>query len=87
MAWLPQRKKLLRRMTVARVHVQVLGHPVAVVVHEGPEGVEVLAAHHVDQEPPRLLQVGHGEADVVDAGSTRAVPMCHTPLARLGSKD
>ena len=52
----------------AGVHVEVLVHPVAVVVAERPERVHVLAAQHVDQEGPRLLEVGDGEADVVDAG-------------------
>src|SRR5690554_6257504 len=50
----------------ARVHVQVLGHPV-VVLDEGAERVDVLATEHVDEERVRFVEVGDGEADVLGA--------------------
>ena len=54
----------------ARVDVEVLAHPVGVVVPERAEAVHVLAAEDVDEEGTGLLEVGHGEADVVDPGQT-----------------
>src|SRR5690554_122772 len=51
----------------ARVHVEALGHPVGVLVHEGTERVDVLAPDDVDEEAVRLLDVGDGEADVLGA--------------------
>ena len=51
------------------VDVEVGGHPVVALVRVGEraEGVEVLAAEDVDQEAVGLVEVGHGEADVVEA--------------------
>ena len=49
-----------------RMDVQVGRHPVAVVIAERPEGVEVLATDHLDQPAVGLVEVGHGEADVVE---------------------
>ena len=51
----------------ARVHVEVRRHPVVVGVGERAEGVQVGAAEHLDQEAMRVVEVGHGEADVVEA--------------------
>ena len=55
----------------ARVHVQVFAHPVVIGVRERPERVQVLAAQDVDQEAARLVQIGHGEAQMIDAAQSR----------------
>ena len=60
---------------------QVLGHPVAF-AGEGAQPVHVLAAQDVDEEGVRLIEVGHGEPDVVHA---REPGKPHDHL--LGSKD
>jgi hypothetical protein len=61
-----------------RVHVEVLRHPVAVVVTERAERVEVLAAEDVDEEALGLVEVRHGEAHVVEAAQSRQCQ--HDPL-------
>ena len=57
----------------ARVHVEVLGHPVVVAL-ERAERVHVLAPDHVDEEAVRLVEVGNGEADVLRSAQPRK---CH----------
>src|ERR1700751_3003203 len=54
----------------ARVHVQVLTHPVVVMPHLR-QRVDVVAAEHVHKERVRLLHVGHGDSDVVTAAQPR----------------
>ena len=49
------------------VDVEVLLHPIAFRVLEGAQVIERLAAQHVDEKINRLVQVGHGETDVVGA--------------------
>ena len=50
----------------ARVHPEGHSHPV-VVGALGSERVDVLGAENVDEEAFGLVEVGHGDADVVDA--------------------
>ncbi|OIQ71359.1 hypothetical protein GALL_470270 [mine drainage metagenome] len=49
------------------IDIQVLQHPIAVVVFERPEGVDQFAADHVDEEALGLIKVGDGEANVLGA--------------------
>ena len=50
----------------ARVHAEVHGHPVVVRLL-GAQRVDRLGAEHVDEEALGLVEIGHGEADVVGA--------------------
>ena len=48
----------------------MLQHPVDVLVHERPERVEVLATEDVDQEAACLVQIGHGEAHMIETAQS-----------------
>ena len=65
----------------ARVDVEMLAHPVVVVLVR-PERVDVRATQHPDEEVVGFLQVGHGEPDVIGADQSR---QRHAALLACGS--
>src|SRR3954463_7901999 len=53
------------------MHVEVLTHPLPVVVLNRAQRVEVLATQHVHEESSGLFDVGDGDADVVKTTKSR----------------
>jgi hypothetical protein len=57
--------------------VEVFQHPVIILAGEWSERVQVLAAQDVDQEPGGLIEIGHGEPDVIESPQTRQTVLRH----------
>ena len=53
-----------------RVNVQMLEHPVRILMDERTQRIHVFASQDVDEEILRLRQAGHREADVIQASYT-----------------
>src|SRR5215469_2562666 len=67
----------------AGVDVDVLEHPVIIVVPHLGQRVDVVAAEYAGKERVRLLHVGHGDSDVVTAAQPRNAS-AHQPSLSCG---
>lgn len=53
------------------VHIEVLSHPVGILMLVGAECVHVFTAQNVDEEAVRLCQVRHCDSDVIEPRDAR----------------